>query len=164
MFAQGGPGMGLQAPFGGPMGFGMLPPPLHPMAAPGMIPPPPPGMGLMVLPLGELDLSDDQTEKLAALKADAMDKAGPAMLKVHALERQFRSALVQPEISRDQLARVQGQLAAQKQALDAIFSDNLVASAQVLTPEQRQVLRQKMNHDELGPFTFRKKGPAVEHK
>ncbi|MBS2008952.1 MAG: periplasmic heavy metal sensor [Cyanobacteria bacterium SZAS TMP-1] len=155
----GGPGPG------GPCGPG-----------PGGMPPPPPfamlhgfgpgpggmGPGPMMLPLHDLDLSDDQVEKLAAIKSSTADKAGPIMLKLHSVEREYRLALVQPEINRDQVSKLQAQLSMQKQALDAVFGEAALDSAQVLTVEQRKQLKQKMNRMELGPAVAGRK--ALQEK
>ncbi|MBS1989743.1 MAG: periplasmic heavy metal sensor [Cyanobacteria bacterium SZAS LIN-3] len=162
----GGPGPG------GPCGPG----PGGPGGMPGMMPPPPPfammhgfgpgpggmGPGPMMLPLHDLDLSDEQVEKLAAIKSSTADKAGPIMLKLHSAEREYRLALVQPEINRDQVSKLQAQLATQKQALDAVFGEAALDSAQVLTVEQRKQLKQKMNRMELGPAVAGRK--ALQEK
>jgi len=115
---------------------------------------------MIMMHLQELDLSDDQVEKLAAIKASTSDKVGPLMLKLHALERDYRNALLQPEISLDQANKIQAQLLAQKGAMDAAFSDGMLASAQVLSPEQRKQLKIKISRMELGPAFFHKK---LEH-
>jgi len=160
----GGPGGPVGPGFAGPGGHGpgghnvMF---NHFMAAP---PPPPLGMGPMMLPLHELDLSDEQVEKLAAIKASAADKAGPVMIKLHSLERDYRNALVQPEINSEQVNKIQGQIASQKQALDGIFGDSILASAQVLSVEQRKQLKLKMNRMELGPVAFTRKLPTLKDK
>jgi hypothetical protein len=116
--------------------------------------------GPMMLPLGELDLSDDQVEKLAGLKATAMDKAGLVIIQMHSLEREFRTALVQSELNTDQLTKLQGQLSVQKQTLDAIFCNCLIASSQVLTSDQRRVVKQEIGRAELGPMVLKRRAAA----
>jgi Spy/CpxP family protein refolding chaperone len=116
----------------------------------------------MSLPLRDLDLSESQQEKLAELEADTRDKAGVMMVKMHSLERQYRAALMQPEISREQVAKYQSQLSQQKQALDAVFSNSMSVSAQLLTPAQRKSLRLRMTRDELGVGPGKSKGAAEQ--
>jgi len=103
-------------------------------------------------------------EKLAAIKASAADKAGPVMIKLHSLERDYRNALVQSEINSDQVNKIQGQLASQKQALAGILGDSVLASAQVLSVEQRKQLKLKMNRMELGPAVFTRKLPQSKDR
>ena len=145
-----------------PGGPGMFPPPPG-MGGPGMLPTPPGIGGPMMLPLGELDLSDDQVERLAGLKATTSDKAGLVIVQLHSLEHEFRAALVQSELNTDRLTKLQGQLSAQKQKLDTIFSDSLIASAQVLTPSQRNMIKQKLSRAELGPMVPKKTVPAEKN-
>jgi Spy/CpxP family protein refolding chaperone len=146
----GGPGGGFGP--GGPGG-----PFMH--GGPGM-PPPPPGMGPMMLPLGSVDLTDDQVEKLAAVRHATHEKVEPVMTKLHALERDFMSALTQPVLNADELSRLRVQISTQKQALDAHFTDSVIASAQILTAEQRKQIRLEMNRAELGPQFRRKESSA----
>lgn len=164
----------------GPGGFGECPPPgpgvqgmpLPPHVAgghggPGM-PPPPPGGGFgglggpppgpppiaMMLPLDAVDLTDAQVDKLAAIKESTMDKVEPLMVQMHSLERQFRNGLMQPELDIADLNKVQSQISAQREKIDAIFTGSTIASAQVLTAEQRQSIKQKMTRRQVQPMAF----------
>ncbi len=128
---------------------GMGPPPGPPGGPPGM-PGGPPGMGLM-LPLHEVDLTDDQVDKLVHLKNSLMDKVGPKMGKIHSLERELRNALCQSTVNAADVAAISSQISAEKQTLDGLFTENAISQAQVLTPEQRQKIKSEMNRRELGP-------------
>jgi len=134
-----GPGPGGPPPFGGP-GPHM-----------GMFPPPPPG-GPLMFAIGELDLSDDQLEKIDSIKNNTHEKVDPIMLKLHVIERDFHTALTQPAINIDAVSKLQAEMSAQKQLMESIFSDNIVAIAQILTPEQRKQLRQKQVREGMGPL------------
>ncbi len=157
MGSMGGPmgAMGsMHAMGGGPvtMGFGMGMPPMGPPGGPG-------GM----LPLGALDLTDDQMEKIGELRADIQDKSGPIMLKLQSLQREFRSGLAQANINTAELKRINGEISAQKQALDTLRSQEMISTAELLTKEQRQEMKQTMNRAEFGAGfgkRFTAKSPA----
>lgn len=166
---QAGPGAFGECPLPGPGAQGMPPPPhgAGGHGGPGM-PPPPPGGGFggpgghppgpppiaMMLPLDAVDLTDSQVDKLAALKESTMDKVEPLMVQMHSLERQLRNGLMQPELNIAELNKVQSQMSAQREKIDAIFTANTIASAQVLTAEQRQLIRQKMTRRQVQPMAF----------
>jgi Spy/CpxP family protein refolding chaperone len=133
------------------------PPPGMP---PGMPPGPPPGGGMM-LPLMEADLTDEQVEKLVQLKSSFMDKVGPRMAKIHALEHDQRDALCQAQINASDVARISSQISAEKQTLDGLFTEHAISTAQILTQQQRQKLKALLNRRELGPPGFHP--PAHEH-
>lgn len=145
MIGPDGPGgprgaMGMGA--GGPMtmGFAMMPP----MGAPAGA-----GPGA-ALPLGMLDLSDDQMEKIGELRADIQDKSGPILIKLLSLQREFRSGLAQANINTAELKRINSEISAQKQALDSLRSQEMISTAELLTKEQRQEMKQTMNRAEFG--------------
>ncbi len=98
----------------------------------------------MGLRMDNVALTESQQERFANLRADTMEKAAPVIVRVQSIERQYRTALMQPSVNREQLARLQSQLAAQKQTLDAIYGNSMAVSAQLLTREQRQTMRQRM--------------------
>lgn len=166
---QAGPGGFGECPLPGPGGRGMPPPPhgAGGHGGPGM-PPPPPGGGFggpgghppgpppsaMMLPLDSVDLTDSQVDKLAALRESTMDKVEPLMVQIHSLERQFRNGLMQPELNIADLNKVQSQLSAQRDKIDAIFSGSSIASAQVLTAEQRLSIKQKLTRRQVQPMAF----------
>lgn len=107
-------------------------------------------MGPMGLPLAAVDLTDDQMEKLAKLRDDTTDKAAPIGIKLQTLEREFRSGLAQSELNQAELKRLSNEISAQKQAMDSLMRDNMLKTAELLTPEQRQAMKQSMNRAEFG--------------
>ncbi len=131
----GGPG----GPFGGPGGPGGR----GQSFSPGR-------MGPMGLPLAAVDLTDEQMEKLAKLRDDTTDKAAPIGIKLQTLEREFRSGLAQSELNQAELKRLSNEISAQKQAMDSLMRDNMLKTAELLTPEQRQAMKQSMNRAEFG--------------
>ncbi len=104
----------------------------------------------MGLPLAAVDLTDEQMEKLAKLRDDTTDKAAPIGIKLQTLEREFRSGLAQSELNQAELKRLSNEISAQKQAMDSLMRDNMLKTAELLTPEQRQAMKQSMNRAEFG--------------
>ena len=158
---DGGPGAQAMGIGYGPapmaLGPGLPPPMMRDMVFIGPPGPPPPGM---MLPLAEADLSDDQVAKIVKLKRELMEKVGPIMGKIHGLELDERSALLQPQVNASDVAAISAQISAAKQTLDSIFTEFAISSAQVLTPEQRQKLSASLNRRELGPGGFHLKVPT----
>jgi Spy/CpxP family protein refolding chaperone len=155
----GGPGgPGCPGGPGGPGGPGFFGGPVGP-GGPGM--PPPPGFGPVMLPLGGVDLTDDQVEKLAAVRSSTHEKVEPIMSRLHSLEHDFVFALAQPTINTDELSKLRVQISTQKQALDALFTDSAINTAQILTAEQRKQIKLEMNRASLGP-QFRRREPAAK--
>lgn len=137
---------------GGLGGPGMLPPPPGGgFGGPGGLPPGPPPLAMM-LPLGLVDLTDAQVDKLAEIKESTMDKVEPLMVEMHSLERQLRNGLMQPDLNVAELNKVQSQISAQRAKIDGIFSSSAIASAQVLTAEQRQSIKQKITRRQVQPM------------
>lgn len=135
---RGAMGMGAGGPM--TMGFAMMPP----IGGPGGAGP---GAGL---PLTMLDLSDDQMEKIGELRADIQDKSGPILIKLQSLQREFRGGLAQANINTAELKRINSEISAQKQALDSLRSQEMISTAELLTKEQRQEMKQTMNRAEFG--------------
>jgi Spy/CpxP family protein refolding chaperone len=143
----GGPGAKFFAAFGPPMmGHPMGPP----MMGPGFPPP---------FPMAGIELSDDQVEKIAGIKAGKREKSMVVMSKLQPLERQFHQALAQAEINSADIGRLKADIAAQKAALEQLHADEIVEVAQVLTPEQRKKIYQSMLRAQLGPMGMREHKP-----
>jgi len=130
-------------PAGGPHVFGIGLGPPGPGMPPGMMP----GCG----PLSGVDLTDDQIDKLSAQQRAHIDKVEPVMLKLHSLEREFHNLLNRSD---DALAlkKLANQIAAQKQALALLECDDMIATAQILTPEQRRKVQLRLERSELIPL------------
>src|SRR5262249_9820343 len=143
-----------QLPDGGACpGPEMAPPPPPFGPGPGSIfnlgmagPPGPPGppfpMGMQGPPIAaappDVELTDEQIEKLSLLKGDFMDKFAPVQIKLHSLERDFRIALSQPEIDTSKVSTIRTQIKQQKEIADSLFTESQISAALVFTPEQRR--------------------------
>jgi hypothetical protein len=77
------------------------------------------------------------------------------MIKIHALEFEFRKALLEPAIDVSRLAQLRGQINRLKEAVDATVNENLIAEAQIFTAEQRKKMRMDLLRHELGPAGFK---------
>jgi hypothetical protein len=116
--------------------LGPFPPPLPPpgdmvfMAAPFLIPIPP-----------EVEISDDQVERLSQLKSDVSKNTGQITSKIATLEHDRSQALLQDKLDVSEISKQNSEISAQKQLLDGIFSEARLQAAQVLTPEQRRKIR-----------------------
>lgn len=106
-----------------------------------------PGFG----PLSGVDLTDDQIDKLSAQERAHIDKVEPVLLKLHSLEREFHSLLNRSDDAVE-LKKLANQIAAQKQTLALLECDDMIATAQILTPEQRRKAQLRMERSELIPL------------
>jgi len=93
---------------------------------------------------GDLALSDDQAEKLYALKNDFCDKAGPKMLELRTYKRQMKDLMMRPTIDRQQVLALQDKINANKVALCTMKTEKKLNALEVLTTEQRAALRREM--------------------
>ncbi|MBS1999808.1 MAG: Spy/CpxP family protein refolding chaperone [Cyanobacteria bacterium SZAS LIN-2] len=95
-------------------------------------------------------LTDDQYEKLYAIKEDLMDQMGPKMVQSHSLGRKLKDTLSASNIDTKQAQDLQNKISALKADMSNLKIDSLIKMAQVLTPEQRKELRMKMIKASLG--------------
>ena len=93
---------------------------------------------------GDLALTDEQSEKLFALKNQLLDKVAPKMLEAISLERQIRDLMTRPQIDRQKLAELENKVIEAKMAVASIKMSGMLDSAELLTPDQRKALRQRL--------------------
>jgi len=89
-------------------------------------------------------LTDDQCEKLYSLHNQFLDSQGPKMAKLGALHRQLKDSLASADFNAKRSADLGAQINALKSEIDAAKMDRLIASAQVLTSDQRRALHEHM--------------------
>jgi len=95
-------------------------------------------------------LSDDQYERLYAIKEDLMDQMGAKMVQCKSLGRKLKDTLSAANIDTKQAQDLTSKIASLKADMTAAKLDSLVKMAQVLTPEQRKELHLKMIKHSLG--------------
>lgn len=95
-------------------------------------------------PFADLNLTDDQYEKLWALKRDSMGKNAAKFGELMGAEMQLHDLLLQPEIDRTKIMALQGRINAAKADLANSRVEDRIATMNVLTAEQRRDLRRKM--------------------
>lgn len=98
----------------------------------------------------DMNLSDEQLEKIAKIKNDFADAIGPKRLQASSLNRQLRTLMSQEKVDRSAILDIQkkindlnGDLATSKLSMK-------LDTLNVLTPEQRQ----KMHHKQLQRLVF----------
>jgi len=91
-------------------------------------------------------LTDDQFEKLYALRNTYMNAIGPKMPELGRLGRDLKEALLASDIDTNKVNGITSRMSALKGDIAAAKTARLVASAQVLTADQRKALRTAMVH------------------
>lgn len=99
---------------------------------------------------GENALTDDQCEKLYALRSQFLDQTGPKMLQFKSASRQLKDALTSADIDTKRVKDLQSQIASLKADMSNAVTNNLLAGAQVLTAGQRKAIHQAMVRSNLG--------------
>jgi Spy/CpxP family protein refolding chaperone len=90
---------------------------------------------------GEYALSPDQLEKMLTFKNQARDEAQPKVADLIATERKMRDLLTQPNADKSQVMNLESQINSDKAALGNIRVETKLNELSVLTPQQRQELR-----------------------
>lgn len=94
--------------------------------------------------LGALDLSDDQYEKIYALKNSLLDKVGPKMLEIRTQERHLKDVMTQASVDAKAARRMQDTINSLRADVSNIKLDNKLSVLDVLTAEQRKKIRDYM--------------------
>jgi len=93
---------------------------------------------------GSLAMTDDQYEKLYAIKNDASDAMAPKKQALHQAFRGLMESLGQADQDGAKISRYQSQIASLKSDLSTAETGKLVRMSQVLTADQRKALRMAM--------------------
>ena len=95
---------------------------------------------------GNLALTDDQYEKLYALKNQFADQVAAKAVEMGTLHRKLRDAMSAPNFDAKAVADMGSRLNALHSDIAAAKLSRMIASAQVLTPEQRKAIHDEMVH------------------
>jgi len=117
---------------------------------------------------GEHALTDEQYEKLFALKNQFLDKVGPKLAEAMASERDLRDLMTRPQPDRAKIKELQTRINGQKAELANARLDYRLASLDVLTEEQRKEMRRQVIKGGMGlkemirkrHVRFREQNPA----
>jgi Spy/CpxP family protein refolding chaperone len=93
---------------------------------------------------GELALTDEQSEKMFALKNSFLDKIGPKFVSIRSTERQLRNLLSEPKLDRAKITELQNKINADQAFIASAKTENKLDAMEVLTSEQRSALRKTM--------------------
>lgn len=94
-------------------------------------------------PIQALQLTEEQRTKLDALMSEVRTKAGPLRERVRSLRQQLRTELLADKPDEASLRQLRGDLAKAEQELMGLRLDQQTRFAQILTPEQRKLLRER---------------------
>ncbi len=119
---------------GGPFGFG--PPPWVQRKMRGE------GCGPWAL-LHDLDLTDDQLEKLAELKLEGLEKFTQFKSSMIQLVQQVGKELTKDQVDQAKVKEIAQQIKVRKSELGDSILDRILSFTQVLTVDQRRKLRLK---------------------
>ncbi len=97
-----------------------------------------------------LDLTADQHEQLAALRAERRELMEQSRGEMRELFDTMRVLLQQNDIDRAAVGETRRRLGAVRTEVDSLVSDQLLAELEVLTPEQRKSYLQRMQWDLYG--------------
>lgn len=93
---------------------------------------------------GENKLTDEQFEKFYQIKNKMKDDMGTKMLEMSKLRRQFCDELNRESIDAKAISKLEDRMALLKAETSKVFTGAAVEMMNVLTPEQRKSLRQRM--------------------
>jgi Spy/CpxP family protein refolding chaperone len=100
--------------------------------------------------LSDLDLTDEQLEKLAELKMEGLSKFGQFKSGICGFIQQIAKELTKDQIDKAKIHEIAQQAQSHKAEMGASMVDRVIAFAEVLTPEQRKKLRSKLVRRFLG--------------
>lgn len=89
------------------------------------------------------NLTDDQLEKLSAIRNKMKDAAGPKMLELSSLQRHLKDVLTKPTVDRTDALATQKKINALKNDLSDLRLSFRLDSSEIFTPEQKQQIRRK---------------------
>lgn len=118
-------------------------------------------------------MTDDQYEKMYAIRSDMQDQMGLKMANERILHRKLRDCLSASSIDNKQAQDLAGKITALKTEMTQLRLDSMIKMAQVLTPEQRKELHLMMikghhhhhfqHHHMWGHGPEHMGGPSHEH-
>ena len=97
-----------------------------------------------------VQLSDEQVEKLAEIKGDGFFKFAEQGVGMLPQVRDIVRLLSKSEIDKDKVRAIHKEIQAKRNQMADHFVENVLAIAEVLTPEQRKQVRMHMLRSSLG--------------
>jgi len=91
---------------------------------------------------GPLAVSNDQLEKIFALKSQAADQITPKVIDLISSSRQMHEAMTEPNVDKSRVLGLQAKINGDKDAIANVKVETKLDELAVLTPDQRQQLRQ----------------------
>jgi Spy/CpxP family protein refolding chaperone len=88
-----------------------------------------------------LNLSDDQYEKMFALKKSTMAKMGPKMAEMGICEMDLHDMMLQPEADKSKVMDQQARINSLRSEMANVKVESELSMLAILTPEQRKELR-----------------------
>ena len=95
-------------------------------------------------------LTDDQLERLYAIKEDSHEQSAMKKVQAHIFGRKLKDTLSAANIDTAAAKDLEGKIIALKSDIATIHMDALIKMAQVLTPEQRHEVRMHMLRGSMG--------------
>jgi Spy/CpxP family protein refolding chaperone len=100
--------------------------------------------------LADLDLSEEQLERIAEIKMDGMSHFAQVGSSMGSLMRQVARELAKEQINKEKVKEIHQQILAERQKHGESMIDHVIAFAEVLTPEQRKKMKTKAIRRFLG--------------
>lgn len=97
-----------------------------------------------------VELSDEQVEKLAEIKGEGFFKFAEHGVGMIPQVREFVQHLSKSQIDKDKVRAIHKEIQAKRNQMGDQFVENIMAIAEVLTPEQRKQVRMYMLRQSLG--------------
>ena len=98
----------------------------------------------------ELNLSDDQLERIAELKGEGLAQLMQCKLSMGLKFKQIIRELASENLDKAKIKEIGKQLQSEKEQCGEQFLDRMISVAEVLTPAQRKQLRLKLIRKFLG--------------
>jgi Spy/CpxP family protein refolding chaperone len=109
-----------------------------------------------------IDLSDEQIEKIADLKHESFSKMAHGRVDKMTLMHAVFKELGSQKINHEKIAELKGKVKENKAMMIDLMIDNMLAFAEILTPEQRKKIRVKKIRQFLGSDD-EEGGPPCDH-
>lgn len=93
--------------------------------------------------LKEIELSDEQLEKVAELKEESFGKFAHARIDGMQLHQKLFKELGKENIDKEKVKALAKEIKEQKSAVTDLMVDNMLAFAEILTPDQRKKIKMK---------------------
>lgn len=101
--------------------------------------------------LSKIGASDDQKTRIKAIAKSAVTELAPLHKQQWELRKQMRDALTAATIDKDKLAALHSQQTQLFDKTSARMQQAMIDAAEILTPEQRKAMAERMERRGMGP-------------